>query len=226
MIIIADDNYLLILSYKRADMAIKQNEMKLKFSTLILFSYLFFSSCQKNVITPDTTPVKDNQKPITTALSGPGKENSTNDSTANVNGFLKMQLIKDASNKNQIVIDFNPSAKASYISGEDAPQLQGFGQVSLSSLSSDNVPLTINALPLFSNGQTIALKVDAKADGSYQLKLDSIHAIPATYQIWLKDNYKKDSLDFRQAANYTFSITKADTASFGSRRFQLIFRDK
>jgi len=200
--------------------------MKLKFSTLILFSYIFFSSCQKNVVTPDNTTVKANQKPITTALSGPGKGNSSTDSITNVNGYLKIQLFKDASNSNQIVIDFNPSAKASFVAGEDAPQFQGFGQVSLSSLSSDFVPLTINVLPLFSNGQAIALKVDAKTDGPYQLKLDSIQAIPATYQIWLKDNYKNDSLDFRQTANYSFSIIKADTASFGGRRFQLIFRQK
>jgi hypothetical protein len=86
--------------------------------------------------------------------------------------------------------------------------------------------LTINALPFTGHGQTIALKVDAKSDGSYQLKLDSIYAIPATCQIWLKDAYKSDSLDFRQAANYTFSIVKADTATFGSHRFRLIFRNK
>jgi hypothetical protein len=200
--------------------------MKLKFSTLILFAYIFFSSCEKNAVTPDNITVKDNQKPITTSLFDPGKGNSNNDSTANVSGFLKMQLFKDASNTNQIVIDFNPTAKSAYIAGEDAPQFQDLGQVSLSSLSSDNVPLTINVLPLFSNGQTVALKVSAKADGSYQLKLDSIHAIPATYQIWLKDNYKNDSLDFRQTSNYIFSVTKADTNSFGSRRFKLIFRDK
>ncbi|HEY4196796.1 MAG TPA: hypothetical protein VGM63_14735, partial [Mucilaginibacter sp.] len=190
--------------------------MKLKFSALILFSYMFFSSCQKNAVTPGNIAIKDDQKPVTTALSGRGISNSKNDTTANVNGFLKMQLFKDASNNNQIVIDFNPAAKVSYMAGEDAPQFQGFGQVSLASLSSDHVPLTINELPLFSNGQTIALKVDAKTDGSYQLKLDTINAIPATYQIWLKDNYKNDSLDFRQTVNYTFSIRKADTASFGS----------
>lgn len=200
--------------------------MKLKFSALILFSCIFFSSCEKNVVTPDNIPAKDTQKPITTSLSGPYKGDSNNDSTTSVNGYLKMELYKDASNTNQIVIDFNPSAKASYVIGEDAPLFQGFGQVSLSSLSSDNISLTINVLPLFSNGQTIALKVGAKADGSYQLKLDTIHAIPATYRIWLKDNYKNDSLDFRQTSNYTFSIAKADTNSFGDRRFKLIVRNQ
>lgn len=134
--------------------------------------------------------------------------------------------MKDSINSDGILINFDPAASVAYVPGEDAPALQGFGPVSLQSLSSDNIPLSINALPLTEKGQTIGLKVWAKTDGVYKLALADINSVPNSFQIWLKDSYKKDSLDIRQYNSYTFNIHPADTASFGAHRFQLVIRDK
>jgi hypothetical protein len=106
-------------------------------------------------------------------------------------------------------------ANTAYIKGEDAPYIAGFGQVSLSSSSSDNLPLTINVVPLTPKGITIGLNLYAQTDGTYYLKMDSINSVPKSYQVWLKDNYKKDSLDMRLHSSYAFDLYNADTASFG-----------
>lgn len=159
--------------------------------------------------------------PVTTVTG-----NLSNDSTLNVKGYLRISLAKDAVNTDGTIISFDPAAKTGYVKGQDAPYFQGFGLVSLASLSSDNVPLAINVLPLTSKELSIGLKVTAKADGVYQLKMDSVYAIPETFQIWLKDSYKNDSLDFRHNHTYAFNILKADTNSFGCHRFKLVLHER
>ena len=67
--------------------------------------------------------------------------------------------------------------------------------------------------------------VNAKTDGIYKLNMISINAIPGIFEIWLMDNYKKDSLDFRNNSSYAFNIYTADTTSYGSKRFSLVVRE-
>ena len=52
----------------------------------------------------------------------------------------------------------------------------------------------------------------------------SIKNIPDLYDIWLIDSYKKDSLDIKHNPTYRFNISKSDTNSYGSNRFQLVIR--
>lgn len=196
--------------------------MKYRFSAFLLLSCIFFVSCVKSSVAPEDAK-QDGTKTIpVTTVSG----NLSNDSTLNVKGYLRVKLAKDSINTDDMIISFNPSAKACYVKGQDAPYFPGFGMVSLSSLSSDNVPLAINVLPLTSNELSISLKVTAKTDGIYQLKMDSVHDIPETVQIWLKDSYKNDSLDFRHNHTYAFNILKADTNSSGCNRFKLVLHEK
>src|SRR3569833_1028567 len=57
--------------------------------------------------------------------------------------YLRLKLIKDAVNNEDIIIQFKPAASQRYIFNEDAKYLRGFGDVSLSSISSDSVSLAI-----------------------------------------------------------------------------------
>ena len=86
------------------------------------------------------------------------------------------------------------------------------------------IKLAINSLPLLSQGTSIGLVVNAKATGVYNLNLSTISAIPSTFDIWLKDKYKKDSLDFRKYPSYAFNLNTSDTTTFGSNRFSLVLR--
>src|SRR6185312_4175223 len=106
---------------------------------------------------------------------------------------------------------------------EDAIYKVGNGKVSLASLSADRVPLAINRLPFSIKGQNVGLKVSSSADGTYSLSLKNIKGIPQLFAVSLKDNYAKDSVNLRTGA-YTFSIAKADTASFGANRFVVVIK--
>ncbi len=197
--------------------------MKNRIFALLLLSIIYLSSCQKDaIVEPVVTPTSVSPKVVasTTSLN---QDTVSNDTTK---GYLRIQLAKDATNFDNILVDFNPAAHAAFVRSEDAPAVGGMGAESLASLSSDNVPLAINQLPLVTRGTTVALKVNAKTTGIYNLNMITISSIPANIDIWLKDNYKKDSLDFRLYSTYAFNIDKADTNSFGSHRFSVVLRKK
>ena len=193
--------------------------MKQRIFALLLLTIAFLASCQKDSVAPVTPTSKVSQKTTTTTTV-------LNQDTANtaIKGYLRLQLAEDAVNTDAVLIDFNPAAKTTYVKNEDALTFQGFGAVSLSSLSSDNVALAINAVPLTKTGLTIGLEVNAKASGVYKLNLTAISSVPASFNIWLKDKYKKDSLDFRHNPSYAFNISTTDAATYGSQRFSLVIR--
>src|ERR1019366_780168 len=70
----------------------------------------------------------------------------------------------------------------------------------------------------------IPLNVGANVNGSYQLTMAALNSIPAIYQVWLMDAYKKDSLDFRNNSVYSFDITRSIAASYGAGRFSIVIR--
>jgi len=193
---------------------------KILIPLLILATYL--SSCKKDALEPviTPTPVSQNQATASTVSAVLGQGPVTNIIT----GYMRLQLAKDLTNTDEVIVDFKAGTKTTFVRGEDAATLQGFGMVSLSSLSSDNVPLAINFLPFPTQSLTIGLKVNAKTDGIYKLNMTTISTIPQLFEIWLMDNYKKDSLDFRQYPGYAFNIIGADTNSYGSHRFSLVIR--
>jgi hypothetical protein len=140
--------------------------------------------------------------------------------------LLRLKLVIDTLNYDDIVVAFNSSASAKYNPAEDGFYLPGINAMeSLSSLSDDQVPLSINSLPLpKQTAQVIKLKVTGKVTGLYTLNRTALQAIPEIYEVWLMDSYKKDSLDLRANTTYAFNIDQADTNSFGSNRFQIVIR--
>jgi len=146
------------------------------------------------------------------------KVNSANDQ------HLRLQLAKDSINTDDIYIGFNSSYQRQYVYNEDAEYKPGSGVVSLASFSADNVPLAINKLPLPKQSDTIALRTNIRADGLYSLNMTELQGISRLFQVWLMDYYKKDSLDIKHNPSYAFNVIKADTNTFGSKRFSLIIR--
>lgn len=138
--------------------------------------------------------------------------------------YLRLKIAKDSVNRDESTIVFNTGASTKYSIEKDAPYKQGMGLVSLSSMSGDNVNLAINTQPLPKTSGSIALYVSATANGTYSLSLDDIAGIPQLYDIWLKDAYRKDSINMRQNPTYSFDIIKSDTNTFGAKRFSLVMR--
>ena len=143
-----------------------------------------------------------------------------------INKYVRLQMIMDSVNTDDILIRFNDTLKdQQYAEAIDAVYKTGQGKVSLSSFSSDNMALAINTVPFPKQTQEIIhLNTIANTDGVYSLKMADMIGIPELFDIWLIDNYKKDSLDIRHNSTYAFNVYKSDTNSFGAKRFSLIFR--
>ncbi len=141
--------------------------------------------------------------------------------------YMRLILQKDSIDNDDMLVFFKSTASAKYSPYEDAEYMPGLGAPeSLASMSSDSVKLAINRLPLPNQkaALTIPLSVTATASGQYSLIRTDLKSIPQLYDIWLMDNYKKDSLDIRNNTTYIFNIDLTDTASFGINRFRLVIR--
>lgn len=200
-------------------------QMKSIIYILVLFSLAYLSSCQKDALAPVLKSNTDSTKSVTSTTTSinTGSAAAT-DTVMNVNGFIKIKLAKDTFNTDGIMILFKPKSTALYVPSEDAPYFQGFGLVSISGLSSDNIALALDVLPLTEKGTCVRLNVTAKEDAAYKISLQAIQSIPSKYHVWLMDGYKKDSCDLRVNRSYLFNINTSDTTTFGKNRFKLIVR--
>ena len=143
------------------------------------------------------------------------------------NQYIRLQLMgKDSSIGEQTMIRFNSLATGKFTRGVDATYLPGFGEASLSTKSLDQVDLSINNIPLpKQQGEAVKINVNATSNGTYTISLRDMVSVPQIYDFWLMDAYKKDSVNLRVNKTYSFMISKADNASFGSNRFSLVIRE-
>ncbi|MDB5090252.1 MAG: Cadherin-like beta sandwich domain protein [Mucilaginibacter sp.] len=140
--------------------------------------------------------------------------------------LLKLKMFADSSNYDEIIIGFSSTASTKYNGYEDAKDLGGMGAMEgLSSISSDNVLLAVNFLPLPKQPPLeIRLKTKASISRQFTLQKTKLDSLPPIYEVWLMDKYKKDSLDLRNNSSYVFYIDLADTSSFGNNRFSIVIR--
>jgi hypothetical protein len=159
-------------------------------------------------------------------INGKSAVMATNMTLDSVTKLLRLKLYLDQYDYDDIAIGFNSGAKTTYDYNEDSKYLPGINAAEgLASFSSDGVALSINFLPLPKQGQQIIkLDVEAANSGAITLKRTELDQIPLIYDFWLKDNYKKDSVNLRVDSNYVFTINKADSATFGTTRFCVIVR--
>ena len=138
--------------------------------------------------------------------------------------LLRLKLYIDQYNYDDIAIGFNSGASVTYNPNEDSKYLPGIdAPEGLCCYSSDGVPLSINMLPLPNQTpDVIRLNIQAENSGSITLKRTELDSLPKIYNLWLVDNYKKDSIDLRVDSNYVFTINKSDTATFGAWRFKVV----
>jgi hypothetical protein len=178
---------------------------------IVLFPLILFSlaSCKKE---KKTVPV------LAPAVSSSVKTDTIPDKAV-----FKLKLAKDSTNTDETMFVFSHRYRLGSFNGEDAVYFAGNGQVSLASVSKDGEDLSINGLP-YTPCMSIGLDIHAKTSGSYLLKISYEKEIPADIEIWIKDTYLRDSVNAR-TGNYSFNIDKADTNSFGGKRFRLILKN-
>ena len=217
---------------------------QMKTSLLLLVPFILLASCKKDTtVVPDNTQTTSNSKPAssnttsntTTSSSSsiqPQKPSTPTtpttpttpayvDTLANLSGF-KVKLAMDSTNYDETMFLFRKTATPAFNGSEDAEYLQGYGQVSLASIASDGTDLAINSLPYTPN-MSMKLDFNTKGDGAYLLKMSFERTIPSNMQVWIRDNYAKDSLNMR-TGNYKFNVVRSDANSYGKGRFQIVLK--
>lgn len=186
---------------------------------LLSIALLFLAACKKEEkVAPKAIA------PVVTATTTTTPVAATKPDTIPDQAVFMIRLIKDSTNYDETMFVFNHTSSLDFSPAEDAPYFAGNGQESLASFSNDGQGLAVNTLP-YQSGMSIALDVNAKTSGAYTLKLSYINKIPSSISVWVKDTYKKDSVDMRNV-NCNFKIDKADADSFGSKRFKIILKQE
>ncbi len=136
---------------------------------------------------------------------------------------FKIKLVKDEYDYDETMFIFHNTATLAFDFNADAAYFQGYGAESLSSISSDGQDLAIYNLP-YRHNMSVGLNVNMQKDGAYSFAISYQRKIPANIHVWVKDNYTNNTADV-SAKNYTFNVVKADTNSFGKKRFQLVIKN-
>ncbi len=133
-----------------------------------------------------------------------GKPVATN--TVAEEPLIRLQMLADTINTDEIVVLLNNKASTAYSDREDASDMGGISpEVSLSALSSDSVKLCISRLPFpKKTSQIVPLYVDAYASGPYQLKLTQLANLAPIYEVWLKDGLSNDSVNMPSGYSLQF----------------------
>jgi len=146
---------------------------------------------------------------------------------ANVLAGLHMMLKKDSTTFRECGIYFNNLWSDNY-DVNDALDLDGANlAVYMSSFTADGVRVSINSMADYTKGKRVKLFVKATTDGLYHLNMEDIQNIDtATFNVYLIDNNKKDSLDLVHYQSYAFNIVNTDTTTYGANRFVLAIERK
>ncbi len=182
---------------------------------ILLLSILFaLAACKKEaVVIPSPAPLKF-----------ANVANIKVDTLPDMAAFkLKMIMANDSNNYDETMFFFQKTASLAYDPDADAQYFAGFGRESLASISSDGIYLAINRLP-YTRGMAIGLDANASSDGTFYFQISYKNKIPASFQIWVKDAYMQDSTNV-STGNYSFKVIKADTNSFGNKRFKLVLKN-
>jgi streptogramin lyase len=140
---------------------------------------------------------------------------------------ISLKMIQDSSNYDFTYIRFLDTYKNNFDELEDAEDINGQGQaVFFSALTTDKRLVAVASQPLDKQKTSVFLSVNDNAGGLFTLQKQDLSGIPPAYDVWLMDHFKKDSLDLRNNDTYAFNIDKANTATFGADRFELVIRKK
>jgi trimeric autotransporter adhesin len=153
---------------------------------------------------------------------------STGTGTAAYNQDLRLSLSKDTTSQNEVLIGFNQGSTKKYNQREDDLFFPGQSSPQsawVTSADSFKVVSKWFTLPKINQPDTANIGVTALTSGQYTFTRTELKAIPAVYDLWLIDTYKKDSLDIKSNSSYVFNIDLTDTATFGKNRFKLIIRE-
>jgi hypothetical protein len=162
-----------------------------------------FASCRKSGFQPSKPKIQD---------------------TLSDSALFKIQLVNVQDSlpvtsfaaRNETLIIFNHAYHLSYNNSEDSSPPGYSPYLTVMAITSDGIPVLADGIP-YKAGVSVPLLV-AVASGQYVLRAYYLRWFPQDIHIWCKDNYLKDSVDLRKG-NCSFTVNKADTNQWGTKRF-------
>jgi len=185
---------------------------------------------QATVASPSLTfqeSAKSNTQVTGTKLLMDRRTNLNTLSQGAYGSYMRLKLITDSANYSDVVVGFNTTSTTKFNPLEDSRFIAGLGNLeAICAYSSDSVKTAAKWMPFPRNNsnEVIRLHVYGSASGQYTISRTELNQIPALYEIWLMDAYKKDSLDIKNNNTYVFDMNVGDTSSYGDNRFQLVIR--
>jgi hypothetical protein len=106
----------------------------------------------------------------------------------------------------EAVVRFTSAATTFVDDDWDAPKMPGLdGAPQLSTLSGEVINLSINTLPLLSDGFVVPLQFVMNGDESCTMEFTGIESFRPSTSIWLEDKLTAATVDILQQRSYTFS---------------------
>lgn len=138
------------------------------------------------------------------------------------NPSVKVTLVKDSLNADELKIEFAVGSSSNYNAIEDALKLTNATVNVGVWVNNKTKKLQYHKTPPLNNAtDTIHMFVDA-SNGTYQLLFAGIQGIPSGYGVFLKDAFTNMVQNLRSNSQYAFNIT-SNVNSKGANRFQLLF---
>jgi len=119
-------------------------------------------------------------------------------------------------------VKVNPAAKSS-LDNFDGPKMDNT-LFDISTLSSDNIPMAINAVEGITCGSAVKINLKDFTAGSYKLNFQGAGLVQE-YEMVLKDKYTGSVTNVTTSPDYTFVVDN-NAASKAADRFELTFNEK
>lgn len=119
-------------------------------------------------------------------------------------------------------VKVNPAAKSS-LDNFDGPKLENT-LFDISTLSSENIPMAINAVEAITCGSAVKINLKDFTAGSYKLNFQGAGLVQE-YEMVLTDKYTGTVTNVTTSPDYTFVVDN-NTASKAADRFELTFKEK
>ena len=132
---------------------------------------------------------------------------------------LRVKMLQ-ASTSDETVIQFQAGA-AFDLDNADVLKVSG-GNFEVSTLTSQNQNLAVNALPAFDCHEVVPVMVANASEGNYSLIFSEYESFSTAVAINLYDHYTNSTTSITSTPNYDFAVT-SDPASVSPSRFEIEF---
>ena len=137
--------------------------------------------------------------------------------------FMRVTYMQNNEHLDDIIINFNDDAQASFDPRFDAISMGGDANGLASFKNADR--LAIHTRPIVAGDDSVALSVRNTSTGNYQLKFSEMESFAASTDVTLLDKFLNVQYDVKQDSIISFDIT-TDVNSKGDDRFWLFYHHK